>query len=121
MPRLSQWFIKSAVIYLIIGMIGGIIMGAKQDFAAAPAHAHLNLIGWVTLVLMGLYYNAFPAKAERGVAKAQFWVQTVGLWLFVPSLFLKLTGTDIGEAPIIIGSFVTLLGVVIFAYIVYRD
>lgn len=122
MPRLSQWFVKSAVIYLIIGMLAGIIMGAKQDFSAAPAHAHLNLIGWVTMTLMGLYYTVFPGKAERGIARTQFWVQTIGLWIMIPSLFFKVTGlVDLGELPLILGSIITLLGVVIFAVVVYRD
>jgi hypothetical protein len=36
----------SAVI-LLAGMLAGIVMGIKQDFALAPAHAHLNLVGGV--------------------------------------------------------------------------
>lgn len=34
----------SAVI-LLAGMLAGIVKGIKQDFALAPAHAHLNLVG----------------------------------------------------------------------------
>jgi cbb3-type cytochrome oxidase subunit 1 len=121
MPKLSQWFIKSAVVYLIIGMIGGIIMGAKEDFTLAPAHAHLNLIGWVTLFLMGLYYNANPLKAARGIATIQFWVSTVGVWVMIPGLALTLLLNPIGIPLTILGSLITLAGVILFATIIYRD
>lgn len=121
MPKISQWFIKSAVIYVIIGMLGGILMGMKQDFTLAPAHAHLNLIGWVSLALMGLYYNANPAKAGRQSALVQFWVSTIGIWIMIPGLALTLLMIWPGEALTIIGSLVTLIGMILFAVNVYRD
>jgi hypothetical protein len=33
-----------SVVILVVGMLAGIIMGIQQDFALAPAHAHLNLV-----------------------------------------------------------------------------
>ena len=121
MPKISQWFIKSAVVYLIIGMIGGIVMGAKEDFTLAPAHAHLNLIGWVTLFLMGHYYNAHPVKATRPIATIQFWVSTVGVWVMIPGLALTLLQVPIGGPLVIVGSLIVLIGVLIFASVIYRD
>jgi hypothetical protein len=32
-------------VILLAGMLAGIVKGIKQDFALAPAHAHLNLVG----------------------------------------------------------------------------
>jgi hypothetical protein len=120
MPKISQWFIGSAVIYVIVGMLGGIIMGAKQDFTLAPAHAHLNLIGWVSLALMGFYYNANPAKAAGRLALIQFWVSTVGLWIMIPGLVLTLRGEPSGEPIVILGSLITLVGMILFATSIFR-
>ncbi|BCP55045.1 hypothetical protein K32_36620 [Kaistia sp. 32K] len=119
MPKISQWFIGTAVIYVIVGMIGGIIMGAQQDFSLAPAHAHLNLIGWVSLALMGFYYNANPAKAASRLATIQFWVSTIGLWIMIPGLVLTLRGAPSGEPIVIAGSIITLLGMVLFAVAIF--
>lgn len=121
MPKLSQWFIKSAVIYVILGMLLGIAMGMKQDFTLAPAHAHLNLIGWVSLALMGLYYNAVPAKAAWRAAFVQFWISTVGVWVMIPGLILTLLQVPVGEPLVILGSLVTLIGMILFAINVYRS
>jgi len=120
MPRISQWFIGTAVIYVIVGMIGGIIMGATQDFSLAPAHAHLNLIGWVSLALMGFYYNANREKAESRLAMIQFWVSTIGLWIMIPGLVMTLRLVPAGEPVVIAGSIITLLGMVLFAVAIFR-
>lgn len=120
MPRISQWFIGTAVIYVIVGMIGGIIMGAKQDFTLAPAHAHLNLIGWVSLALMGFYYNANREKAESRLATIQFWVSTIGLWIMIPGLVMTLRMVPAGEPVVIAGSIITLIGMILFAVAIFR-
>lgn len=121
MPRISQWFIGTAVIYVIVGMIGGIIMGAKQDFTLAPAHAHLNLIGWVSLALMGFYYNANREKAESRLATIQFWVSTIGLWIMIPGLVMTLRMVPAGEPVVIAGSIITLIGMILFAVAIFRS
>lgn len=120
MPRISQWFIGTAVIYVIVGMIGGIVMGAKQDFTLAPAHAHLNLIGWVSLALMGFYYNANREKAESRLATIQFWVSTIGLWIMIPGLVMTLRMVPAGEPVVIAGSIITLIGMILFAVAIFR-
>lgn len=120
MPKISQWFIKSAAVYVILGMLMGIMMGIKQDFTLAPAHAHLNLIGWVSLALMGFYYNANPAKAQAVSAFLQFWVSTIGVLVMIPGLILTLLQMPAGEPLVVLGSLVTLAGMVFFAVNVFR-
>ena len=39
-----------------MGMCWGIAMAMSQNFALAPAHAHLNLLGWVTMAIYGTFY-----------------------------------------------------------------
>jgi hypothetical protein len=48
----------------VIGMFMDIAMGVRQDFALAPAHAHLNLLGFLMLFMAGLYYRIVPQAAE---------------------------------------------------------
>ena len=36
-------------------------MAIARDHAAMPAHAHLNLLGWVLLFLFSLYDRPNPA------------------------------------------------------------
>lgn len=43
----------------------GIQMSASGDHTLGPAHAHLNLVGWATLGLFGVYDHLVPKTAER--------------------------------------------------------
>ena len=58
-----------SVVVLLVGMLAGIAMGIEQNFT--PAHAHLNLIGGVLLLLFGLYYRLAPAAGTTTLTKVQ--------------------------------------------------
>ena len=67
----------SAVV-LLVGMVAGIAMGIKQDFLLSPAHAHLNLVGFVLPFVAGLYYRVVPAAAASRLAAFQAPAALVG-------------------------------------------
>ena len=52
--RISDFCFVVAALAALGGMGLGIVMGISQDFTLAPAHAHLNLLGWVTMAIYGL-------------------------------------------------------------------
>ena len=56
MPRVSAAFFMTGALCLLIGMCWGMAMAATENFALAPAHAHLNLLGWVTMSIYGTFY-----------------------------------------------------------------
>ena len=115
----ALWFFLSAVFYVICGMLFGIWMSATHDHSLAPVHGHLNLIGWVTMAIFGLYYHLVPAAGESRLARLHFVVATIGLWIIVPGIKFAVEGT--GETLAKIGSMVTILSLVLFAFIVVRS
>jgi hypothetical protein len=109
-----------SVVVLLVGMLAGIAMGITQNFALAPAHAHLNLIGGVLLFLFGLYYRLVPAAGTTTLAKVQGWLHMVGAILFpagVAAVLLK--GPSVEAAPIA-GSLLVVAAMALFAVIVFR-
>src|ERR1700744_4367420 len=95
MPRVSAAFFAMGVVYVLIGMVFGMWMGAHHDFATAPAHAHLNLVGWVTMALYGTFYALTPDSLSPKLAWTHFLVSTIGIVVMIPSLFLLLSnGND---------------------------
>jgi hypothetical protein len=119
MPRLSQYFFKTATILLIVGIAMGLHMGISEDHSAMPAHAHVMLLGWVTSALFGGYYALQPAKAERGIAFVHFGIYLFGMIIMLPALYLKYTGYQGFEPLLGGGSMIVLLGVLIFAYVLF--
>ena len=109
-----------SVVLLLCGMVAGIMMGVKQDFTLAPAHAHLNLIGGVLLFLYGLYYRVNPAAAALGLAKAQAYTHIAGAILFPIGIAIVLTKGPSAEIFPIAGSFIVLAATIMFLIVVLR-
>ena len=123
MPRVSAAFFATGVVFVLIGMAWGMYMGANEDFTLAPAHAHLNLLGWVTLSIYGTFYALTANTMSAKLAWTNFIVSALGILVMIPSLFLLLlNGNDPKFEPgITVGSMVVALGMVIFGVSVYRE
>jgi hypothetical protein len=111
-------FFAAGTLAATLGMAWGIEMGMRQDFTMAPAHAHLNLVGWATMALFALYYRLTPAAAATALARLHCAVAILGLVLLVPGIALAQSGQ--GEALVISGSLVTFASMAIFVYTVFR-
>lgn len=113
-------WLKIAVVYLVIGVGLGIVMGVSQNHTLFPAHAHINLLGWVSLAVMGLVYRQFPEIAGNRLARIQFWLHNVAL----PVTMLSLSGILLGvrhlEPFVGIGSLLLGASVVLFAVNVWK-
>ncbi len=113
MPRLPLLFIASAALCLIIGVGLGLAMGIAHDFHLAPVHAHLNLLGWTSLALMGLTYRAWPELAERrGPALTQYVLSAGAAFAFPFGIYLSIDHQAPGLA--IGAGLVWLAGAVLF-------
>lgn len=64
MISVSNNFLRLGVLSALVGMTLGVWMGANQDFVLRPVHAHINLLGFASMMLFGLFYRAFPAAAR---------------------------------------------------------
>ena len=103
------------------GMILGIVMGISQDFTLTPAHAHLNLLGWVTLALYGLYHRSL-GRAGGWLTWSQIIAGALGAFLMAGGLGIYLDSGDDRFFPLIVGgSLLTLLGMILFVVIVLVD
>jgi hypothetical protein len=120
MPRVSLWFFAVAPIYVLIGMGFGIFMGATNNFTLAPAHAHLNLIGWVTMALYGTFF-ALAREASQKLAWTVFWLNNAAASIMFPSLAMVLIQGENSPflLPLIASEFLALGGMLCFAYSVW--
>ena len=112
MNRLSLAFFSAGALCALGGMIWGAYMGATENFALSPAHAHLNLVGWATLALMGTFY-AVAGQAGR-LGWVNFWLSTLGVVLMIPSLAFYLAGQAAAQSGLMAGTVATILGMLAF-------
>ena len=76
MPRVSVWFIRTALAYLALGFTLGAIMLAHRGMPLLPprlqllpAHIEFLLVGWVVQLALGVAFWILPrfrAGRERG-------------------------------------------------------
>jgi cbb3-type cytochrome oxidase subunit 1 len=112
MKNIDRWFILIGLLYGIFGFSFGIWVGINQRFEQAHLHAHINLIGFASMVLFGLLYRAFPALATNKLAAPHFIVYNLGAIVFLAGIPLAQGGQAIALAAG--GSLTVLAGMLIF-------
>jgi hypothetical protein len=107
--------IKLAVIYLVVGMTLGILMGISGDFHLRGVHAHINLLGWASLGLAALVFHVFPELARTRLATIWFWTYNISLPIALGSLALMLSGYAWATPGVKFGHLVVWAAGVLFA------
>jgi hypothetical protein len=119
--RISDFCFIFAGLAGLTGMCLGIAMGLSQDFSLAPSHAHLNLLGWVTMALYGLYHRG-SGQAGGFFGWTQVVSGAVGATLMSGGLALYLGLQDEAFVPmVIIGSLLAFLGMLLFVGLALRN
>jgi heme/copper-type cytochrome/quinol oxidase subunit 1 len=86
MDKYAKAFVKASLIYLGIGAITGIIMILWPDirFTVARVHTHINLLGFMAMMIYGVGYHILPRFMGRPVYSArlgntQVWLANITL------------------------------------------
>ena len=119
MKSLPFWFVTVGAVLGLLGMAWGIQMAITQDHTLAPGHAHNNLIGFVTMVIYGVYYKLVPAAAQTRLALVHFGVALVGALTIGIGVAMATSGQ--GEWLAQIASIATIIGMVIFVVTIFRN
>lgn len=96
MPRLTRWYIKTALVYLALALLLAALLALPYSVPLptylrimTPAYFHLFLVGWVTQMIFGVIYWMFPIvtrarpRGNEAVGWASFMLLNVGLLLRV--------------------------------------
>jgi cbb3-type cytochrome oxidase subunit 1 len=113
--NLGNRFLRIAVVYFFAGVLLGIVMAAHQEFTLRPVHAHINLLGWVSLALFGLFYRSQPAAADSRLARVHFWLYNLALPVQMTMLVLFLRGNASVEPVLAAASIAVGVAVLCFA------
>lgn len=118
---LSTRWIFAGCVYLVIGITWGVTMSALHQYDTKGIHVHLNLLGWVSMVLMGLIYHHFPKAAQSRLAQWHFWSYQTALPIMMGSLFAYFSGMPEASPVIAASSVCILLSVVLFVFNLVRN
>ncbi len=117
---LANRFVRLSVIYALIGMSLGIAMAISGNHDETPTHAHINLLGYVSMMLYGLFHKAHPKAAEGKLPAVHFWLSNISMVGIGIGLFLTFGGMPEAEPLAAVSALAMLASMAMFAVIVFR-
>jgi hypothetical protein len=101
MPRLSVWFVRASLVYLLFGFTFGALILAQKGISYYPGvwllfpiHMEFLLIGWLAQLAMGVAFwimprfSRSPARGNVSLVWAAFFLLNAGLAVAVLQLWL---------------------------------
>lgn len=101
-------FLKSSLAWLSLGVTLGVAMAVHPVWIIyRPVHIHMNLLGFVTMMIYGVAYHVIPrftghALHSPRLAGAQWWLANIGLALMALGFTLRVRG-GLGVATMVLG------------------
>jgi len=129
MPPLVRRYIKTSFVFLIAGLVLGsyvivdeLLVGTYPPRLLITAHAHLLLVGFMLMVVMGVATWMFPRPARDDtryrpeLAEAVYWLMTLSTALRATGeMILALIGAPPLRWLIAVGGLGQLAGAALFA------
>ena len=87
-------FIRASLAWFTLGILFGVAMAAYPPWVIyRPAHAHMNVVGFLTMMVFGVGYQLLPRLfgfplQSRAMAIAHWWLANVGLAAMVTGFIL---------------------------------
>lgn len=123
MPRLSQWMVRAALIYLLLGFTIGALLLAHKGISLHPAlwrwlptHIECLLMGWIVQLAMGIAFWILPRywqpprRPKGPYAYAAFILLNLGIWCVIAG-----TTFQAGSWVVLVGRILEMGAVIAFA------
>ena len=126
MDPVVRRFIKMSLVWLGVGVSLGLVMAVFPAWTRyRTAHLHLNLVGFVAMMIFGVAYHVMPRFSGNPLhrprlALVHFWLANVGLALLVVGFAAR---AHVGARvwPILLaGGSATVAGAYAFIYNIWR-
>ena len=77
-----------AGIYGLLGTIMGAHMAGAGSYALRPIHAHILVVGWLSLFSWSVFYQAFDVK-YNALSKFHVWTAIIGTTGLILGMFIN--------------------------------
>ena len=127
MDRYPKMFIRWAIIYLLIGAVMGFLMGLGliNRSLFRFAHVHINLLGFMAMIVCGIAYHILPRFNARplkwpGLVSYHFYLANIGVIGMVTSHTMAiLTGLSMLNVVFYLTSGIMVLSIIFFVANIY--
>ncbi|WP_159881561.1 hypothetical protein [Paenibacillus puerhi] len=118
----SKWLMRISAVYALIGALLGSDIAGRKDYAMVPGHAHILVVGWLTLFAYGIFYYVFKEIGMKKTAKLHVWSSLIGGGLMPLSMlvYYKMENTATMLTFITTAS-ILLVGIILFIVLLFFD
>jgi cbb3-type cytochrome oxidase subunit 1 len=123
MDKFVKGFIVMSIVYLGISTVLGLVMlGNPNMLAIKFVHSHLNMLGWVSMMIYGVGYHILPRFMGRAlysnkIGEAQFYLANISLVSMLLFYTLNVYNPSTGYLTLTVASgIVQVLSVFLFFY-----
>ena len=118
MLNTDRIFILSGALCAVVGLSIGLWMVAVNDYTYRPVHAHINVLGWVTLALYGIVYRIYPAMKKSPIAIIHLVCSVAGVFFIILGWWMFIQNILVGSMTLVVifrgGASLAIAGVVLF-------
>jgi heme/copper-type cytochrome/quinol oxidase subunit 1 len=124
MEPVIVWYLRMSVVYFVVGAFIGfsILLWPDKSGYYIPVHVHVNLLGFMSMMIYGVGYHILPKFSGRyiyspRIMKIQFWLSNAGLvGMSVSWPFVIRGDAALAETMLMVSALVSMISVVLFAF-----
>lgn len=120
-------FVRASIVWLGVGVLIGVSMAfwPAEAMVYRPAHAHANLLGFVSMMIFGVAYHVIPRFAgrplhSRRLPRLHWWVANAGLASLVGGWILRVAAPGAGTMLVRGGALLSAVGAFLFIHTIWR-
>lgn len=119
-------FIRASLAWFALGILLGIAMAADPAWLVyRPAHAHMNVVGFLTMMVFGVGYQLLPRLFghplnSRRFAVGHWWAANAGLGGMIVGFVVRPHAPRGGSNLVAVGGILYGLGALGFVYNMWR-
>lgn len=119
-------FMKASLTWLAVGVTLGVAMAAHPPWVVyRPAHLHMLVLGFVTMMIFGVAYHVVPRFTghplyARRAAGWHWWVSNAGLLLMAIGFIMRPLTWSGATLVLTAGGVLAASGAYLFAYLIWR-
>jgi cbb3-type cytochrome oxidase subunit 3 len=122
MQNYGTWLIRIAAVYALIGALIGSDLAGRKDYTMVPGHAHILVVGWLSLFAYGIFYHVFKEIGMKRTARLQAWTSLLGGGLMPLSMLIYYKSENTFTTLFfILTASVLLLAIILFTVLVFFD
>ena len=126
MQPYTRRFIRSSLLWLVVGVSLGVFMAASPGAGLyRPAHMHANLLGFVSMMIFGVAYHVIPRFAgapleSDRLAGVHLVLANAGLAGMVGGFIARAHQQAFALPLLVCGALTAAAGVLLFVYNIWR-